>query len=117
MHPVKTDLFGNWKENNFFFFCGRAMREGQISLKKIQSINDSLFPRSAALEKTSNSEVTSMSLTNRILEDLQVSDDSSSWLIGCRPEVEDFETFFCDSMSPRLGDPLNFNISDQSITY
>ena len=65
MHLVKTNLLGNWKENNCVFFFWQR-NEGRSVL---QSINDSLFPRSAPLEKTSFSEVTLMSLTNRTLED------------------------------------------------
>ena len=30
MHLVKTDLLGNWKENNCGFFFGKGMREGQF---------------------------------------------------------------------------------------
>ena len=67
MHLVKTGLLGNWKESNWFFvcLCVPAKEWGKVSF----TINASLFPRSAPLEKTSFSEVTLMSLTNRTLED------------------------------------------------
>ena len=65
MNLVKTGLLGNWKEN-IYIYIYRQRNEGRSVL---QSINDSLFPRLAPLEKTSFSEVTLISLTNRTLED------------------------------------------------